>query len=458
MAFANQSKSRYQMDMCKGPLLRKIVLFSIPLVCSGILQLLFHTADLIVLGRFASYQALAAVGGTGSITHLLTIVCLGVSIGSNVLVARYLGAKERSNVSRSVHTAIAFSLLAGLFLSVFGFFVARPILRLTNTPPEILEMSVTYMRIYFAGMPGIMLYNFGSAVLRASGDTRRPFYFLVTGGIINVLLNMFFVIICKWNVGGVATATIISQIFAGLLVLRVLVNSRNACRVRLSRLTIHWSYLKSMLRIGVPAGIQSACFSLANLWVLACMNKFGPEVLAGNTAAASWEASGFLLSTAIGQALVSFVSQNYGGKQYKRIRKSIKYCSLLCFFSTVAFCLLLWFFREETLGLFNKDPNVIHWGIVKFKILLPLMFACGLQEVFISALRGLGYSVGPTIVMIFCISVLRLVWIFTIYQLDPTYSMLLLTYPVTWVASALFTWIYLRIALKKVPNYNTVTQ
>ena len=444
------------MDMCRGPLLRKIVIFSIPLICSGILQLLFHTADLIVLGRFASYQALAAVGVTGSITHLLTIVCIGISIGANVLVARHLGAKERSKASRCVHTAIAFSLLSGLFLIFFGFFVSRPVLQLMNTPDEILDMSVTYMRIYFAGMPAIMLYNFGSAVLRASGDTRRPFYFLVIGGLVNVLLNLFFVIVCKWSVSGVATATIISQLLSGLLVLRVLVISRNACRIRFPQLKIHWGYLKSMLWIGVPAGLQSACFSLANLWVQAFMNEFGSEVLAGNTASSTWEAIGFLLSSALGQALVSFVSQNYGGKQYKRIRKSIKYCSVLCFSTTVIFCILLWLFREEALSLFSKDPKVIAWGVVKYQIMLPLMFACGLQEIFISALRGLGYSVGPTLVMIFCISVLRLVWLYTIYQLNPTYPMLQLTYPFTWAASALATWIYLRIALRKVPKQDTV--
>lgn len=455
MASAVQSKSRYQMDMCRGPLLRKIVLFSIPLICSGILQLLFHTADLIVLGRFASYQALAAVGVTSAITQLLTIVCLGVSIGANVLVARYIGAKERSQVSRSVHTAISFSLLSGMFLIFFGFFVSRPVLKLMNTPEDVLDMAVTYMRIYFAGMPAIMLYNFGSAVLRAAGDTRRPFYFLVIGGVVNVILNLFFVVVCKWNVGGVATATIISQLLSGLLVLRVLVTSRNACRVRFKQLMIHWNLLKSMLWIGVPAGLQSACFSFANLWVQTCLNKFGAEVLAGNTAASTWEAIGFLLSSALGQALVSFVSQNYGGKQYKRIRRSIKYCAVLCVLTTVVFSILLWLFKEEALGLFNKDPRVIAWGVVKYRIMLPLMFACGLQEIYISALRGLGYSVGPTIVMIFCICVLRFVWLFTVYQLNPTYLMLQLTYPFTWSASALATWIYMRMALRKVPLSDT---
>lgn len=455
MALATQSKSRYQMDMCRGPLLRKIVLFSIPLICSGILQLLFHTADLIVLGRFASYQALAAVGVTSAITQLLTIVCLGVSIGANVLVARYIGAKERSQVSRSVHTAISFSLLSGVFLIFFGFFVSRPVLKLMNTPDDVLDMAVTYMRIYFAGMPAIMLYNFGSAVLRAAGDTRRPFYFLVVGGVANVIFNLFFVVVCKWNVGGVATATIISQLLSGLLVLRVLVNARNACRVRFKQLMIHWNLLKSMLWIGVPAGLQSACFSFANLWVQTCLNKFGAEVLAGNTAASTWEAIGFLLSTALGQALVSFVSQNYGGRQYKRIRRSIKYCAVLCVLTTIVFCFLLWVFREEALGLFNKDPRVIAWGVVKYRIMLPLLFVCGLQEIYISALRGLGYSVGPTIVMIFCICVLRFAWLLTVYQLNPTYPMLQLTYPFTWAASALATWIYMRMALKKVPLYDT---
>ena len=454
MAAVIQKKSRYEMDMCSGPLLRKIIVFSIPLVCSGILQLLFHTADLIVLGRFASYQALAAVGVTGSLTHLMTIVCLGVSIGANVLVARYIGAKERSKVSRCVHTAITFSLLGGCALALLGFFASRPLLQLMNTPADILDMAVLYMRIYFAGMPGIMLYNFGSAILRASGDTRRPFYFLVTAGIVNVLFNLFFVIVCNWSVGGVAAATVLSQILAGILVLRVLVTSRSSCRVKLPSLKIHWSVLKDMLWIGVPTGLQGACFSLANLWVQAAMNVFGPQVLAGNTAAGSWEAIGFLLATALGQALVSFVSQNYGGKQYSRIRKSIKYCAILCALSTIAYCLLLWIFRAEALGLFNKDPEVIRWGILKYKILLPLLFACGLQEIYVSALRGLGHSVGPTVVLIFCICILRLVWLATVYRWDPCYSMLLLTFPFSWVASAICTWVYLRLALKKIPLKN----
>ena len=442
--------------MTNGPLLGKIIRFSIPLMMANAMSLMFNAADLIVVGRFASYQALAAVGVTGSIIHLLIIVCLGVSVGANVLVARYLGAKERSKVLRSIHTAVLFSLLGGVFLAFLGFFVSRPVLTLMKTPGDNIDMSVTYMRIYFAGMPGIMLYNFGSAILRASGDTRRPFYFLIAAGIINVVLNLFFVVVCHWSVGGVATATIVSQIIAGLLILRVLLTSRTVCRVRIAQLKIHWRYLKDMLWIGVPAGFQGACFSLANLWVQTAMNSYGPEVLAGNTAAASWEGIGFLISTALGQTLVSFVSQNYGGKEYGRIRKSIKYCNVLCVASTGIFCLLLWIFAEEMLGLFNKDPEVIRWGVLKFSILLPLMFTCGLQEIFVSALRGLGHSIGPTFVMIFCICILRLIWIFTIYRMDPSYSMLLYTFPFSWSCAALFTGIYLRYALKKLPRRSAV--
>ncbi|MBQ7207994.1 MAG: MATE family efflux transporter [Lentisphaeria bacterium] len=445
---------RHQVDMCRGPLLRKIVLFSIPLIFSGILQLLFNTVDLIVVGRFASYQALAAVGATSSLTHLLVNFCLGISIGANVAVARRLGARKKHETSLAVHTTIAFSLLCGLVAGGLGIAVARGILGVMRTPPDIIGMSVTYMRIYFAGMPIVMLYNFGSAVMHAMGDTKRPFYFLIIAGIANVLLNLFFVVVCHFDVGGVAAATVISQGIAALLILRVLLKTPGACRVKLRLLRIDRAVLSELLRIGVPAGIQRGCFSLANLWVQSSLNTFGSVVVAGNTAAIAWESIGTLLSSTFGQTLVSFVGQNHGGRQYARIRTSIKYCGMLSFFSTMAFAAALLAGARPALALFNTDPDVIAWGVARYWVIMPPLCICGFQECFASALRGLGHSLGPTLVMIFCICVLRIVWIMTVFRFWPSFTVLVMTFPVSWASAALFLGIYLRYALKKIPREN----
>ena len=454
MASVLRADSRHLVDMCSGPLLRKIVFFSIPLILSGILQLLFNTADLIVVGRFASYQALAAVGATASLTHLLVNFCLGISVGANVVVARRIGAGMREETSLAVHTTIAFSLLCGVFFGGLGVVIAPLLLEVMQTPPDILNMSVTYMRIYFSGLPVVMLYNFGSAVMQSMGDTKRPFYFLVVAGVVNVLLNLFFVLVCHWGVAGVAAATVISQGIAALLVLRVLIKTPGACRLKLRKLRMHGSTLLDMLHIGFPAGIQRGCFPLANLWVQASLNTFGSATVAGNTAAIAWEGIGFLLSSSFGQTLVSFVSQNYGGRQYARLRTAIRHCAVLSFSSTLAFAVVLIIGAKPALALFNTDPDVIAWGVARYWILLPGLCVCGLQECFISSLRGLGYSVGPTLVMIFCICVLRIIWISTAFRWNPTYPVLIMTFPLSWVAAAVFLGLYLRFALRKIPRRN----
>jgi len=440
--------------MCTGPLLRKIVFFSIPLILSGILQLLFNTVDLIVVGRFASYQALAAVGATASLTHLLVNFCLGLSVGANVVVARCIGARKHTETSRAVHTTVAFALLCGVFFGGLGVGIARILLEIMQTPGDIIDMSVAYMRIYFAGLPVVMLYNFGSAVMQAMGDTKRPFYFLVAAGVANVLFNLLFVLVFRWDVAGVAAATVISQGIAALLVLRVLMKTPGACRLKLRRLRMHGPTLKDMLHIGFPAGIQRGCFPLANLWVQASLNTFGSATVAGNTAAVAWEGIGFLLSSSFGQTLVSFVSQNFGGRQYARIRTAIRHCALLSFFSTLAFAAALIAGAKPALALFNTDPDVIAWGVARYWILLPGLCVCALQECFVSSLRGLGYSVGPTLVMIFCICVLRVVWVSTAFRWHPTYPVLIMTFPLSWAAAAVFLGIYLRFGLRKIPNKN----
>ena len=443
---------RYQMDMCRGPLLRQTLVFAFPLIVSGMLQLLFNAADLIVVGRFASHQALAAVGATGALTHLIINIFIGMSIGANVLVAQNLGEQNRKDTSRTTHTAIMISLVGGTLLAAIGILLAKPMLRWMDTPPDVLEQATLYMRIYFAGMPLIMLYNFGSAILRALGDTRRPFFFLIISGIINVVLNLFFVLVFHWDVAGVATATVLSQGVAAILILRVLMQLRTACRVKLKTLRIEWKSLRAMMWIGVPAGFQASCFSLSNLVIQSSINLFGSETVAGFTAALTWEVIGFVTAGAIGQTVVSFVGQNTGGKQYHRLRLSIRYCLGLCIGALLVISAVLIVFAEPLLALFNTDPDVIYYGKMRFYISMPLFFTCGMMEVYTSALRGMGRSVIPAAITIFTVCISRIIYITTLWKLFPTLEMLLVLYPATWTLNAVIMAIYLKIVLKKLPD------
>lgn len=442
--------------MCRGPLKKQIIIFAVPLVCTGLLQILFHAADMMVVGRFASYRALAAVGSTGSLTALIINIFLGMSIGTNVLVARYLGAKNRKEVSRTVHTAVFAALAGGVGLGIFGIVMARTFLEMMSTPADVIDMATLYMRIYFAGMPIVLLYNFGSSIMRAAGDTKRPFYFLVVGGIINVLLNLFFVICCGMDVGGVALATIISQGFSAAMILRSLMHMGEGCRFKWKKLRIAWKNLREMLWLGVPAGFQSSCFSLANILIQSSLNSFGSAVMAGSAAAVQWEAFLFASSTAFGHTMVSFVGQNLGGKQYKRIRESIRYGMIFTIVFTVILSSLLLGFREPLLALFNKNPDVIKWGVVRFFVALPLQWLCSIMEIETGALRGLGHSVGPTMIMIFGVCIFRIVWLLTAFRATPTYTVLVWSFPISWGIVAVAAGIYLRYLLKKCPAENMV--
>ncbi|MBR1965650.1 MAG: MATE family efflux transporter, partial [Lentisphaeria bacterium] len=419
------------MNMCRGPLRKQIITFAVPLVFTGLLQIFFHAADLMVVGRFASYRALAAVGSTGSLTMLIINVFLGISIGTNVLVARYLGEKNRKEVSRTVHTAIFAALFGGVVLGIFGIVMSKTFLQMMSTPDDVIDMATLYMRIYFAGMPVVLLYNFGSSVMRAAGDTKRPFYFLVTGGIINVILNLFFVLCCGMDVSGVALATIISQAVSAGMILRSLMHMGEGCRFVWKKLKISWKNLREMLWLGVPAGFQSSCFSLANILIQSSLNSFGSEVMAGSAAAVQWEGFLFVSSTALGHTMVSFVGQNLGGKQYKRIRESIRYGMIFAIILTLVISGIILLFREPLLAMFNKNPEVIKWGVVRFLISLPMQWACSVMEIETSALRGLGCSIGPTLIMIFGICVFRIVWLWTMFRAVPTYAVLVWSFPIT---------------------------
>ena len=436
-------QNKYQMDLCHGPLFGQIVVFSVPLMLSGILQLLFNATDLIVIGRLAPHEALAAVGSTGSLTGLIVNVFMGLSVGTNVLVANYYGARDRKMTSRTVHTAILMAMVGGVVLGILGILLARPLLLLMGTPENVLPKACLYMWIYFGGMPFIILYNFGSAVMRAVGDTRRPLYFLAFAGVINVGLNLFFVLVFKMDVAGVALGTVIAQAVASWLVLRCLRNARDACRLRYRSLRIDPVILKRMLWIGLPAGIQGTFFSISNMTIQSSVNSFGSFAIAGNTAASSLEGFVYIGASALHQAAVSFAGQNLGGKCYGRILRSLRYC-ILC---AAVMCLVLGLgfllFGSSLLSLYNTNPEVIDWGMLRMKILLTTCFLCGVMDVISGGLRGLGHSVMPAVVTLLGVCVFRVFWVCAIFPLYPTMGNLMLSYPISWLLTGLVNGFYL---------------
>ncbi|MBQ3905845.1 MAG: MATE family efflux transporter, partial [Lachnospiraceae bacterium] len=324
-----KKKKSYEIDMCNGPLLGKIVVFYLPLMLSGVLQLLFNAADIIVVGQFAGDEALAAVGSTSSLINLLVNIFIGLSVGTNVLVARYFGAGQKKELSEMVHTSVLTALVSGVFLIFVGFFIARPALTLMGVPEDVIDMSILYIRIYFAGMPVMMAYNFGSAILRAVGDTKRPLYYLLTAGVVNVVLNLIFVIVFQMSVAGVALATVISQGLSAYLVLRCLMKTESDYQLVLSKLHINWDKLLKMIAIGIPAGLQGSLFSISNVLIQSSVNSFGKIVMAGNTAASNIEGFVYTSMNALYQTSISFTGQNYGAKKFDRIGKILVICQVL---------------------------------------------------------------------------------------------------------------------------------
>lgn len=426
------TKRSYEIDMCNGPLLGKILLFSLPLMLSGILQLLFNAADVIVVGQFAGTTALAAVGSTGSLTNLLINVFVGLSVGSNVLVARFYGAKQYEELSRTVHTAITISLIFGVILAIFGNLAARPLLTLMGTPDDVLDQAALYMKIYFAGMPIIMLYNFGSSILRAKGDTKRPLYFLLIAGIVNVILNLVFVIVFHMDVAGVALATILSQCISAGLIVASLVKDDGPCRLDLKKLRIHKAEILAMTRIGLPAGFQGAVFSISNVLIQSSINSFGSTVMAGSTAASNIEGFVYTAMNTFHHTAVNFTSQNLGAKKYDRINRSMLLCVLLVSAVGIVAGGGVYLFGDILLRIYNNDPQVIHYGMIRLSYVCLPYFLCGLMDTMVGGIRGLGVSVLPMIVSLVGACGLRIVWIYTIFQWNRSLDVLFLSYPITW--------------------------
>lgn len=426
----------YEIDMCNGPLLGKIMLFTLPLMLSGILQLLFNAADVVVVGRFAGNEALAAVGSTGALTNLLVNLFIGLSVGANVLVARYYGGKQEEEVSRTVHTSMLVSAVGGVVLTFIGITAARPLLLLMDTPENVIEHSVLYMRIYFVGMPVMLVFNFGSAILRAIGDTRRPLFYLIIAGVINVALNLFFVIVLHMGVAGVALATVLSQCVSTALIVRCLMQSGGCFRLCPDKLRMDWDKFKKIAAIGFPAGIQGSLFSISNVLIQSSVNSFGSVAMAGNTAGSNVEGFVYTAMNSVHQTAVSFTGQNLGGRRLDRIRIIVLEC--LLFVSVIGLVMGngAFLLGQQILSIYSSDPEVIAFGLQRMGIICTLYFLCGVMDVMVGCIRGLGYAVMPMIVSLLGACVFRVIWIYTFFQWDRTLHTLYISYPISWGVTA----------------------
>ncbi len=426
-----KSKS-YEIDMCNGPLAGKIVLFYLPLMLSGILQLLFNAADIVVVGKFAGDEALAAVGSTSSLINLLVNVFIGISIGANVLVSRYYGAGQKKELHDTVHTAILISLICGVLLIFVGYFLSYPVLYRMNTPEDVISLSVLYIRIYFAGMPVMMLYNFGSAVLRAVGDTKRPLYYLLAAGVINVILNLIFVIVFHMGVAGVAAATIISQGVSAALVVRCLMQSDADYKLNLKELKLNKDKVIKMFQIGLPAGMQGALFSISNVLIQSSVNSFGKIAMAGNTASGNIEGFVYTSMNALSQAATSFVGQNHGAKKYDRILKSTLICLGMVIAVGVIFGNGVFLCGRSLLSLYTDNPEAIKFGVLRLGIISTTYCLCGVMDVMVGSIRGMGYGIMPMLVSLTGACLFRIIWIYTVFRKIHTLQCLYLSYPISW--------------------------
>ncbi len=451
-------KRSYEINMCEGPLFNKIIIFAIPLILSGILQLLFNAADIIVVGRFSGSHSLAAVGSTSSLINMLVNLFIGVSVGANVLVGRYYGANDVDNMKESVHTAIYTAIVSSVIMVFVGIILARPLLELMGTPENVIDLSVIYMRIYFIGMPAFMIYNFGAAILRAIGDTKRPLYFLMIAGIVNVIFNLIFVILFHMGVAGVALATIISQTISAIFILLSLMQSEGALRLEIKKLKIHRDKLIQMLKIGLPAGLQGTIFSISNVLIQSSVNTFGDTVMAGNTASNNIEGFIYTAMNAIYQTSLSFTSQNIGAKKYNRIDKILIQCLLVVSAVGLVLGCGAYLFGEGLLSLYTTSEDVIQFGLLRMSIICTFYLFCGIMDVFVGSIRGLGYSIMPMLVSLSGACLFRVIWIFTIFQMDPTLHTLYISYPISWILTLSIHFICYLVIRRKVLFVQTPSQ
>lgn len=429
--------AKHQMDMLNGSILDKLLLFALPLAASSMLQLLFNSADVAVVGRFAGSKALAAVGSNGSVISLLINLFVGLSVGANVVIASLIGRKEEEKISDAVHTTISVALISGIILIFLGYFVAKPILTFMETPEDVLDLAILYLRLYFMGMPFTMVYNFGSAILRSKGDTKRPLYCLCASGMINVLLNLLFVIVFDMSVAGVALATVISNGVSASVIIYILAHEEGPFKLHFKKLIPRKEFTIKMIKIGAPAGIQGMVFSLSNVCIQTAINSFGSNAVAGSAAAINFEYFAYFVINAFSQTVVTFTSQNYGAGKFDRCKKVMHLSLVAGIVSSALLCVIFVAFRSVFIRIYTVDDEVIKFALIRMVYVLSFEFLPTIYEISGAGLRGMGYSMTPAVITILGSCVLRFVWVYTVFAKWRSFVVLVCAYPMTWIVTGL---------------------
>ena len=443
-----------EMDMLSGGLAGKLILFSLPLACSSILQQLFNSADVAVVGRFAGDTALAAVGSCVALVGIFVNLIVGLSVGPNAVLANLIGQKKRERINPMIHTILPFGLILGILLMVIGMLVSRSLLELSGTPDSVLQVALLYIRIYFLSLPCMLVYNFGAAVLRSFGDTRRPMYYLIVSGIINVILNLILVIVFQLGVAGVAIATVISNIVSAVMVLTYLYHREDEFQFRFHKMKIEKKDLKKILMIGIPAGIQGAIFSISNVFIQSGINSFGEAAIAGSSLALNFEYFTYDIASAFAQAAVTFTSQNYGAGNVKRCKKIFWLCMLfgMGFTEILSVVFILW--DKFFVGIYTTSASVAAFGIIRMRHVCSLEGLTATYEVESAAMRGMGKSLEPSIVTILGTVVFRMIWMVTVFRMFPTYEMLMNVYVASWIFTGGTIFVIYRLHMKKLEQQN----
>lgn len=433
----NVKTAKYEIDMCNGSIMDKLISFSLPLMISSILQLMFNAVDIIVVGRYTGSQALAAVGSTTALINIFTNLFIGISLGANVLAARYFAVGQDKEMSEAVHTAITLALVSGIIMAFVGAGASRFALELMDTPADVIDLSVIYMRIYFLGMPFFMLYNYGAAILRAVGDTKRPLLFLIAAGLANVVLDLLLVIVIPLGVAGVAIGTVTSQMISCILVLRCLWKSESSYQLRISRLGMKGIYLKRIFQVGIPAGIQSTVITFSNVLLQSSVNSFGSTAMAGYTAANNILGFLYVAVNAVTQACMSFTSQNYSVGKLKRMDKVLLDCVLLSAGAALVLGVGAYAFGSQILGIYTAEEDVIQCGLEILSITTVPYFLCGIMDLFPGAMRGMGHSAVPMILSVIGTVGTRILWIYVFFPQHRSLYFLFISYPGSWIATIL---------------------
>ena len=446
------SKKTAPKDLTQGSILDKVLLFAIPLALTTMLQQLFNATDVAVVGKFASKEAMAAVGGNASVISLLVNFFTGVSIGANVIIARYIGAKDPDRAHKAVNTAMVLSVLCGIFVAVLGNIIAVPVVDLLGVPEEVAPYSVLYLRIYFGGAPFILLYNFEAAIFRSNGNTRTPLICLFIGGLLNVAANLVFVLVLHMDVDGVAIATVLSNAVSSMLMLRQLTREDSLIHVDLRQLGADRESAGLIFRIGLPAALQSMVFSISNICIQSAINSLGADVMAASSAAFNIEIFIFFIINAFGQTLVTFVGQNHGAGEYKRCREVVRKTLVVDWCITMAASFAMALAAEKLMGLFTDDPGIVAFGALRIRILMYAETLNVFMDNLSGAMRGLGKSLIPALITLVGVCVTRIIWVFTGFKVYHTFFSLMMVFPVSWGIAALAIGImYIRTRNKMLP-------